>query len=261
MFLVLKQALQRRYKAILIFTKNCIFLAQSNTVHVPDLAPKGKRALVVGTGPSVDTLNADMISRYDAVYLINNAIENPIFAQRINHKVPIAWYTADTTRFASLHGILKSRHDVRKIFAPFLDQDTILSELVINDSDIALLKVSTRSVRTEPFVFCELLHSSQYKLANLKKTASYVLQYLKASNTSLPLVGQTSALSLTLFLAKLGYKEIDLIGCDFSSGRASVHASLGSATFDKTDTVERFYFLSKILSDQGLIVRNLSWEK
>ena len=215
--------------------------------------------LIVGTGPSLDLLNQSIIDKYDAIYLINHAIENPLFAPDKIRVGSVLWYSGDTSRFISLLPVLFCRCDIHKVFAPFLDNGINLSFFYRQRSDFTLLRVDSHSLIGGFYTLIMVLTTGAFPpftSANLLSNSKF---YLENHNQPLPITGFSSALSLLLLLAKIGYTKIDLIGCDFSSGRSVLHSRQGSASFDQTDTLSRFKLLASLLDTKGVIVNNLSW--
>lgn len=248
-----------RLRVLFIFSANFFYLCRAKIELLPRDAPRGKRVLVVGTGPSAERLNEEMISKYDSVYLINHAIKNPIFAASKNHLTPLAWYSADVDRFNQLFGYLRSRPDVPRIFAPFMDSAILFAPLLRNDNSYLIVKVMNYSLIHFLYLFLQILFAGYYPGTKHESVSVCALSYLSDENKPLPVMGYSSALSLCLFLAKIGYHSIDLIGCDFSSGRSAIHVDLGSANFGDTDTSERFKLISSSLKEKGINLQNLSW--
>ena len=81
---------------ISFFTFIIIKFLKRDILELFDLL-KNKKVLVLGTGPSLNNLNQDLIDSYEVIFFLNNAISvSKIF--NFNHKIKI-FFNSDLFRF------------------------------------------------------------------------------------------------------------------------------------------------------------------
>lgn len=227
---------------------------------------KGKRVLIVGTGPSLARVADDFLASYDACVFINYAI-------MYSDKVERAYFFS--TDIGVVQRLLKSDcgKNVRRVgserclVAPiFLQQmcgltkefKSVFSWLrpsaVRWQVKLLRLPFIPWSVRVVPSLpVCAPRDISLLELEEWNNTASQ-LDYF-------PVCASTSALSAIIFCAKYRPSRIDMIGCDFSAGRVpSLKAEIGVAS-DKSfnGAVDKFNLLRDYLKRNGVCVENKSW--
>lgn len=217
-----------------------------------------KRVLVMGTGPSLDRAHADLFASYDAVLHINFALRRADLGSR-----PY-FFTTDlgpVREYMDAHGLddFVRLGPARCIYAPvFFDHWHYLTEggramFTMLRPDESYWRF--QSVKAGPVRLPLLMR--RYPVQPDWSTFS-----LPAPGRTLPILEHSSALTAVVFAAMQGAREIGLIGCDFSSGRASGVAdgqsAVGAGSFDKAAGVLRG--ISAMLARHGIACTNHSWE-
>lgn len=237
--------------------------------YVGDAAPEtwardlaGKRVLIVGSGPSLDKVGPEFFDGFDTVIYINFAVK------RMRGDGSEYFFTTDigpVREFIDAYEeetFLRLGKD-RCIFAPiYLDQYRMMTPA--GRELFSWLRFDEAGWRKQ-----------SVKLASLKSghlSAPLVLRYhprqpdwdsfvLPSGGRTLPILDHTSALTAVLFAAMNGSREVGLIGCDFSAGRAaSAGSTQGAATASTfSGAAAEFHKLAEALGRQGVAVTNHSW--
>lgn len=216
-----------------------------------------RKALVVGTGPSLDRVAPEFFDQFDTILYVNFAIR--IASGRFGEY----FFTTDIgplREYIERNGADKflSLPREKRIFAPiFFDQ--------VHDFTPAGLDLTT-------IVACDRAEWDLETRRRLGLTLPFALRYrpcqpewsnftLPPAGGHMPILETTSALSAVLFAAMNGASEIGLIGCDFSAGRAGVVQSGQSDPGNMfSRAVHTFKSMANALARQGVLAKNHSWE-
>jgi hypothetical protein len=264
MFKQLKEKLWFRLNVIYLAAVNLLFLMQKsvNPEDIPDLS--GQSVLIVGTGPSADRLSTELVDRYDALVLINYAFLIPLLHSLDTTKYKLFFYSGDVDRLEQVSNRLSMRPDIPVIFAPYQITNCRYSRLINAFKRIYFVKVRKSDILSIFGLITNIAIKGfggwcfpDWPQPLVGQVNSYVRN---DSSACLPIAGGTSALSAILMLSKCGFSQIDLIGCDFNSGRStSLASALGKADFHFSDLKDRFNMISNLLHSFHIKVRNLSW--
>lgn len=221
-----------------------------------DLADR--KVLIVGTGPSLDRVEAGFFDQFDTIIYINFALRclrrtgNEYFFTTDNGPVREFLDTYEDDAFLTLG-------KERCIIAPvFLDQFQMMlppgrelfTWLKPDGAEWRVQKLRLGPLRLPLFL---RYHPRQPDWDNFK---------IPPPGRVLPAVDHTSALSAVLFAASQGSRDISLIGCDFSAGRAAGAKSSQDVPDARTFSGARqaFEHMVRPLNAQGVSVTNLSWQ-
>lgn len=239
--------------------------AQALAAHVDETVPdawsaqiRGKRVLVVGTGPSLDRVEPGFFDNFDTLIYINFAIRR--------HKGSGAEYFF-TTDIATLADVIEAQG--AEVFEA-LGRDHCVCAPVFTDqwyvpTDkgrelLTWLRPDrigwrARTVKIGPMRLPLALryypHQPDWK-AFVMPPAGRVL----------PILDHTSALTAVLFAAINRPASIGLIGCDFSAGRAASVSSLQAPVQANVfaGAIAELKGMSEALGREGIVVTNHSWE-
>lgn len=255
-----------RIRVVTTVIDNLAFL-RSRCVMASEIGDlSGRKALIVGTGPSVDKISNIQLSSYDVVVLLNHAVMLPLFANLESESYLVFFYSGDSFRLQQLSAYLLQRTDIPIVFSPFLLESCRLSPLLCCFNNAWVLNVRSYNILTLISILFQFFFKGHGGWSNpslgsglAKQVNSYLLDS-SAAAVSLPAVGGSSALSAVLLLAKRKFSQIDMVGCDFSNGRSiELHSKIGSSILGETDVQKRFIILSEALAQKGVKVSNLSW--
>jgi hypothetical protein len=232
--------------------------------HVDDSVPqkwiddfKDRKVLIVGSGPSLDRVSADFFAGFDTVLYINFAI------RKARGQASDYFFTTDLGPVREYldaidDEVFKSLGPERCILAPiFLDQFAMLTPA--GRALFSMLRCDAASWRTQSVGIGKLklplllrYHPRQPNWSDFRAPAA---------GRTLPVLDHSSALTAVLFAATMGSREIGLIGCDFSAGRA---ASANSAQDVPDATIfaaapAELRNMQQALARQSIIVTNHSW--
>lgn len=173
---------------------------------------KNKKVFVLGTGPSLDQLNQEMIDRYDVIVFLNNSI-NVVKIFNFDKKIKI-FFNSDLFRFKQLKDqILSLNKDWIYIFIP------IHLQLIFNFIKFYFEK--------EVYLLVP-----KYKIGSPfeKNVTKSLITYLLAKNSdtkkfldidNFKAFPHTVALNAFYFLISCKVSKIHYLGCDFTSGNSS----------------------------------------
>lgn len=217
----------------------------------------GKRALVVGSGPSLDKVDDAFFDGFDPVIYINFALN------RARHKGSEYFFTTDS---GPIREYIDKKGDADD-FARLGPQRCIYAP-VFQDQWQGFTPEG-RALLT--WIGCDAAAWRSQKVRLGPLSLPLVLRYaprqpvwsdftLPAPGRRQPVLDHTSALSAVLFAAVNGAREIGLIGCDFSAGRA---LAAGSDQPDPGTTFSgaaaELGRMAEALKRQGITVVNHSW--
>lgn len=234
-------------------------IARQARGSVPDVWARdltGARTLVIGSGPSLDKVDDAFFAGFDTVLYVNFALAR---SRGANNEYFFTTDSGPVREFIDSRGVepfvrLGSEHC---IFAPiFLDQwqgftDEGRALFTWIACDAAKWRVETRRVGwlTVPFA-----------LRYSPRQPDWDAFQMPPAGRRLPVMDHTSALSAVMFAAVNGAREIGLIGCDFSGGRAAI---VGDAQPDPgnvfTGAADEFIRMAAALARNGVIATNHSW--
>lgn len=173
---------------------------------------KNKKVLVLGSGPSLDELNQEMINRYEVIIFLNNSI-NVIKIFNFENKTKLL-FNSDLFRFKQLK---------KKIYN--LDKEWIYVFIPIH----LQLFFSFIIFYLKRDIF---LIIPKYKIGNLFEnnvTKSLITYSLAKNNDTKSILDtnnfrvfpHTVALNAFYFLISCKVDQLHYLGCDFSKGRSS----------------------------------------
>jgi hypothetical protein len=216
----------------------------------------GRKALVVGTGPSLDRVGNAFFDQFDAIIYVN-------FAIRLAKGRPGEYFF--TTDIGPLREFIERNGDAKilslprqnRVFAPiFFDQVHDFTREGLALTTIVAFDRAEWHLETRQRFGLNLPFALRYRPCQPEWTDFT----LPPPSGRMPVLETTSALSATLFAAMNGAVEVGLIGCDFSAGRAGVVKS------DQSDpgnmfsrAIDTFEHMSAALARQGVAATNHSW--
>lgn len=232
--------------------------------HVDDTQPaawaeelRGQRVLIVGSGPSLDRVDKAFFDRFDTVIYINFAI------RRKHGRGREYFFTTDIgpiVEFLDAYGAdtFETLGPDHCILAPiYLDQWHMVTKagralftwLRFDSAGWFAQKIRIGSIRL-PLLFRYRPHQPDWDTFRLPPPGR-----------ALPVLIHTSALTAILFAAINGSREIGLIGCDFSAGRADSAQSTQAAATQQTfaGAAGEFATMKVALARDGIELINHSW--
>jgi hypothetical protein len=217
----------------------------------------GRRVLVMGTGPSLDRAPEGFAADFDTVIHINFAL------RELRQEATSYFFTTDLVAVVPMiekFGVaaFETLGRDRCIFAPvFFDQYPMLTEkgrelFTVLSADAASWRAQRVGLGPLALPLALRYHPQQ---------PDWDRFHLPEPGLSQPVIDHTSALSAVLFAAIHGARDIGLIGCDFSAGRAaSVSADqAGSDVNIFSGAAEEFRRIASALARTGTSVVNHSW--
>ena len=216
--------------------------------------------LIVGTGPSLDKVEAAYFSKFDTIIYLNHAIK---LASKLSDEY---YFSTDAyvTKDIELEPYIQNIYNLgpeKSILAPIHFQSLIeinkqflnrFSLISANQASYKSYESSIKNIKYHRYIYWPV----QPDYHDLEKWFSQNEQTL-----FFPVVESTSALSAILFAAKYRPKSISLIGCDFSKGRSNkLIESNPSRDFNPfNEARDKFKFLQNYLNDKNIKVINDSW--
>lgn len=218
---------------------------------------KGKRVLVVGTGPSLDRVTPEFFAGFDTALYVNFAM-----SQKREGPQPY-FFTGDIGMIRPVldkigPGALAALGNGRRVVAPiYLDQWNLLTDqgrdlftfLSCDRTSWIVRPARIGPVRLPLIVRCA------------PSETDWTTYTLPEPCPLIPVPTQTSALGAVMFAAVQDAREIGLIGCDFSAGRsqglAGTQAAAGATTF--SGAAEEFKAMAAALQRNGVTAINHSW--
>jgi len=215
----------------------------------------GKSILIVGTGPSLDKVDGSFFDRFDTTIYINFALLQVKFDR------PEYYFTTDimpTRDFCAIYGpnSLDRLGPDRCVFAPvYLDQWELLSQF--GRGKFTWLGSDGASWDGHAFRSLPLPIMWRY----YPRQPDWDQFTLPPAGLTLPILRHTSALTAVLFAAMQGSREIGLIGCDFSTGRAqSIEAAQTASSGNVfSGAASELRAMAEALRRQSVVVTNHSW--
>lgn len=224
-------------------------------VWADDLA--GKRVLVVGSGPSLDRVDNAFFAAFDTALYINFAL------LRRREDIRNYFFTTDlgpVREMLDLQGptIFRELGRERCLYAPiFLDQWRMLTPE--GHALFTALRPDAAHWRAQ---WIKVIGDRRLPLVLRYRPVQpdWEAFRLPRGGRTLPVIDHTSALTATLFAATQGAAEVGLIGCDFSTGRASgIAGHQADPGINLQGAAGVFRQLTPALARQGVDVVNHSW--
>lgn len=227
---------------------------------------QGKKVLIVGTGPSFDSIDSEFFDDYDEIFAVNFAVTN------FQNSENVSFFTTDVGVLINMlcecgAELFSERGSQRAIVAPICFEQLnafpkyysdLFTWLKPNASVIRLEKVKRKDF--------PVITGLPYTMRLYPRQIPNVALTLGAEPTSgklkeIPILEHTSALSAICLAATCGAREIDLIGCEFSSGRSEKTTTPQPVPAEGTfsGAIDSFQYISVALHKVGCTVRNLSW--
>lgn len=244
------------YDALLSYTGMKLALSWSEEVDASAWHAdfSGKRVLIIGSGPSIDHVEAEYFYKFDTIIYINHAISNKI------HSKISYFFSTDLPR---VQGVLRDFPDDvlaidearRVIYLSFVR----LSAGMLKARGLFRFKAHPRYEFVRWRVPGDRMWPAYYQPERASDAA--VRRWIDGdpSMTRMPARGGSSAFGAMLFAARHRPTEIRLIGVDLNDGRSRALSGVaGKAVFGNWAR-ERFEDLARILRDGGVPVVNDSW--
>ena len=212
------------------------FIPQKNIFKIIH-SLKNKKVLVLGSGPSLNKLNQDLINNYEVIIFLNYAISvEKIF--NFNNKKKIFFF-ADLFRYKEI----KKDH--------FFDKECIYIFIPIHLQFFFTL-ISLYFKKNLFFL------TPKYRIGSLfeKNVTKSIITYVLAQNddtkknldvNNFRIFPHTGALSAFYFLISCKVNQVHYLGCDFSTGQ-SIFTKYKSSSFSKKKIylwINKFKKLSK----------------
>jgi len=241
-------------------------LSKDNFDSIDSKHFKSKNILIVGSGPSLDLVDQEFFAQYDSIICINYAIA------RFEKRKETLFFTTDIGVLINLindmgRGVFDTLGRRRSIIAPiFFEQIDDLPESHLRE--FTWLRPSSLTFKFEKAKRFKFLGISRipYSARFYPAQTSSVLKLPcyegeREQISQIPILEHTSALSAIWFAASCGAQRIDLIGCDFSEGRAKGIMSTQPLPTENTFSGARSSFIQtrEALATKGHVIRNLSW--
>lgn len=230
--------------------------------HVDDQVPAiwpadfaGKRALIIGTGPSLDRVGPAFFDDFDVLVYINFALRRATFDR------PEYFFTMDpgpSRQYIDAYGTEAFRRlgPDRCVIAPiYFDFWHLMTEQ--GRAMFTWLRPDATVWQTERFKSVPF----PVVLRHYPRQPDWRDYRLPQLGREIPILKPTSALTAVMFAAMCGSRDIGLIGCDFSDSRAAsmgnVQTALAAGTFNSAR--EEFMAMQASFGTQGIRLTNHSW--
>jgi hypothetical protein len=206
-------------RSLYIYTRNSFislfsfiiikFIPKKNIFEIIDLL-KNKKVLVLGTGPSLDKLNQDLINNYEVIIFLNNSIS---ILKIFNFNQKKIFFNSDLFRFRKLKKQIYSLDNTWiYIFIPIHLQLFFSFILFYFEKNVFLLIPKYRiGLPFEKNVTNSII---TYDLAQNQDTK----KILDINNFKI--FPHTVALNAFYFLISCKVSQIHYLGCDFTSGNS-----------------------------------------
>jgi len=225
---------------------------------IPDIWPAemaGKRVLIVGSGPSLDRVASTFFDQFDVLIYINFAL------RRATYDRPEYFFTMD----------LGPVRDYLDRFGGEAFRKLGAERCVVAPNFFDWWQRLTREGRA---MFTPLRFDAAYwRLERLRAVpVPLILRYyprqpdwttyrLPLLGRTIPILHPTSALTAVMFAIMCGSRDVGLIGCDFSDGRAPSmqghQAPPPTGTFNAARA--EFEAMQAGMAPQGVRLTNHSW--
>lgn len=230
--------------------------------HVDDRVPAawpaefaGKRALIIGTGPSLDRVDQAFFDDFDVLVYVNFALRRARFDR------PEYFFTMDpgpSREYIDAFGADAFRRlgPDHCVIAPiFFDFWHLMTEE--GRAMFTWLRPDAVEWRTERFKSIPV----PVVLRRYPRQPDWQDYRLPQLGRVIPILKPTSALTAVMFAAMCGSRDIGLIGCDFSDSRAAsvggAQTAVAAGTFNSART--EFTAMQANFADQGVRLTNHSW--
>lgn len=224
---------------------------------------KNARVLIVGTGPSIDNVNEQYFSKFDTIVCVNHAIFLDFPDANIYYFSTDPFQTRQVFLELDSKGESNRITQKRTILLPnfFSSYNYFIPDIL---NRLTLLHPSECKLQIVPVAVWRFgrIKAPLFAPAEPKEESLFDWLDRPASLRDYAYFHHTSALSAVAFVAKHRPKEVRLIGCDFSQGRALKFRDLAGATAYNFDPAKRsFLKIQKVLKKKGIEVANDSWQK
>lgn len=217
----------------------------------------GKRALIVGSGPSLDRVDAAFFDQFDVLVYINFALRRARFDR------PEYFFTMDlgpVREYLDRFGAESFRRlgPERCVVAPnYLDlwrQLTPEGRAMFTPLRYDAAEWRFDRLRALPVPVIARYYPRQ---------PDWTTYRLPPLGRAIPVLHPTSALTAVMFAIMCGSRDVGLIGCDFSDGRARSmqgdQAAPPAGTFNAART--EFEAMQAGMAPQGVQLTNHSWAR
>lgn len=221
------------------------------------------RVLIVGTGPSIDIVNEQYFSKFDIIVCINHAIFLDLPDAKIYYFSTDPFQTRQVFMELDRKGESNKITPERTILLPnYFSSYNYFKPDMLNK--ITLLHPSECKLQIVPVAVWRFGRIKFPLFAPAEPREESLFDWLDrpASLGDYAYFHHTSALSAVAFVAKHRPKEVRLIGCDFSEGRASkFRDSAGGTAYNFNPAKRGLLKIQKVLKKKGIEVTNDSWQK
>lgn len=197
------------------------FISKKNILEIINLLEK-KKVLVLGSGPSLDKLNQNLINNYEVIFFLNNSIiSSESFNFNQNKKI---FFNSDLFKFKQLKEKIYSLDETwLYIFIPIHLQLFFSFISFYFKRDIFLLIPKYRM----GFPFEKNVTKSiiTYDIAKNQDTKNFL------DINNFKVFPHTVALNAFYFLISCKASQIHYLGCDFSSGHSKFAKYSGVSNF------------------------------
>lgn len=223
------------------------FIPKKNISDLID-SLKNKKVLVLGTGPSLDKLNQDLINNYDVVFFLNNSVSiSNIFNFKEKKKI---FFNSDLFRFIQLKKKINSLdNEWIYVFIPIHLQLFLNFILFYFKKNVFLLIPKFRI--GFPFEKNVTKSAITYKLAQNQDTK----RILNINNFRI--FPHSVALNAFYFLISSKACQIHYLGCDFNDGKSSITKYHGESNFTKKKIYLWIKKLKKLSKNYSVDLKDL----
>ncbi len=183
---------------------------------------KNKKVLILGSGPSLDKLNQDIIDRYETIFFLNNSINvSKVFNFKKKEKI---FFNSDLFRFKHLKNEIYNLDKTwTHVFIPIhLQLFFSFISFYFNKNVFMILPKYRLGTPFEKNVTKSLITYFHHK--------SHNISILKDIN-NFKVFPYTVALNAFYFLIFCKVNQIHYLGCDFSTGRSIFTNDKGISVF------------------------------
>lgn len=223
----------------------------------------GKKVLIVGTGPSLDSVDDDYFLNFDAIVYINHAVkcsgkvEDEYF---FSTDVDVAKGITDKPYFKNIETL----GSVKSVLAPIFFQQVFFlkSKFKKSFSWVVANQASYKIHKTNKGLFGFKFPVTAVFWPKQPNTQDLDIWFSQEQQVCFfPVIESTSALSAILFVAKYNPSQVSLIGCDFGVGRSKFIADDCPAHNVNvfSDAKNKFNYIKNYLSNKNILLTNESW--
>ena len=223
------------------------FIPKKNIFEIIHLL-KNKKVLVLGTGPSLDKLNQDLVDNYEVIIFLNNSI-SVLKSFDFSHKKKI-FFNSDLFKFKQLKKKIYSLDNTwLYIFVPIHLQLFFSFILFYFKNNVFLLIPKYRiGLPFEKYVTKSII---TYDLAQNQDTKKILdIKNFKP-------FPYTVALNAFYFLISCEVNQVHYLGCDFTAGRSLIASEKAVSDFSNQKIYLWVNKLKKLSKKYSIDFKNL----